>query len=180
MTARLPAAAAAALLLTACIHAPDIVLVDRATALEQQAAGSYERLEAELTSAAMQPRPAPLSPDQLEAAGHRPAPLVEEAEPTDAERIDGLLKQRCIGEALDGSLVDTHDRCPQTEDLPALLALVDRQNRERSQLWRAIAADRPQASSDDVRRAWRVVHLKHVVCGGQVQNDAGKWEAKKC
>ena len=163
-----------------CIKAPEIVMVDRATALEQQAAGSYERLEAELTAVAMAPRPAPISPDQLEQAGHRPAPLVDEPEPTDAERIDQLLKQGCIGEGLDGSLADRHERCKQTEDLPALLALLDRENRERLQIWRAIAVERPKAAAADVRRTWRALHLKHVVCGGTVQVEGGGWEAKKC
>ena len=39
---------------------------------------------------------------------------------------------------------------------------------------------RQGASLDAVRKSWREVHLKGVACGGWVQSDDGKWEAKKC
>jgi hypothetical protein len=171
---------AAALVAGGCIKAPDIVLVDRATALEQQAAGSYAPLEAELTAAGMAPRPTPFARGQLEAAGIKPPTLADEAELADADRIDALLKQRCIGEALDGTVVDTHDVCGVAEDLEANLALLDRSNRDRGQIWRWLEAQRPKAAPEDVRRAWRETHLKAVVCGGWVERAAGQWEAKKC
>ncbi|HZS40290.1 MAG TPA: DUF1318 domain-containing protein [Polyangia bacterium] len=163
-----------------CIKAPDIVLVDRATALEQQAAGSYASLEAELTSAGMAPRPTPFARGQLEAAGIKPPTLADEAELGDADRVDALLKQRCIGEALDGTLVDTHDVCGVADDLETNIALVDRSNRDRGQIWKFLQTQRPKASPDDVRRVWRETHLKSVVCGGWVERVAGEWEAKKC
>lgn len=163
-----------------CIRAPDIVLVDRATALEQEAAGSFAPLEAELVAAGMAPRPTPFSKEQLEAVGLEPRPLSDEAELADADRIDALLKKRCAGEALDGTLADTHDACGADEDVPALLALLDRANRDRAQIWRYLEARRPKAKPADVRRAWREVHLRAVVCGGQVQRADGSWEAKKC
>jgi hypothetical protein len=164
----------------ACIKAPDIVLVDRATALEEQAAGSYATLEAELTSAGMAPRPTPYSRAQLEAAGLKAPPISEEAELADADRIDALLKQRCIGEALDGTLVDTHDVCGVSEDLAASINLLDRANRDRAQIWHWLESERPKASPDDVRRVWRETHLKGVVCGGWVERAGGRWEAKAC
>ncbi len=53
-------------------------MVDRATALEQQAAGSFDELEQQLARAAIAPRPVPLTPEQLEALGIAPPPLVDE------------------------------------------------------------------------------------------------------
>src|SRR5882724_2729267 len=87
--------------LAGCYKPPEIVMVDRATALEQQASGSFEDIERQLDRAAIVPRPVPLSPEQLEALGTRPAPLVDESELTDADRLDGLLAQHCVGEGKD-------------------------------------------------------------------------------
>ena len=92
-----------------CIKTPEIVVLDRATALEREAAGNFPKLELELERAGTAPRPAPLTREQLEAAGH-PRPIVEELESSDAERIDALLKISCVGEALDGTLVETRER----------------------------------------------------------------------
>jgi hypothetical protein len=171
---------AAALLVGAgCIKAPDIILVDHATALEQQAAGSYARLESQLATAGLAARPTPLSREQLDAAGIDHPPLVDDVEETEADRIDVLLKEKCLGEALDGTLVETADRCglPDQEGVPAL---VERANRNRVQLWQSLQALRPKASTAEVRRAWRQLHLQAVVCGGQVQRADGKWEPKAC
>jgi hypothetical protein len=88
--------------LAGCFTPPEIVMVDRATALEQQAAGSFDDLEQRLDRAGIEPRPVPLTPGQLEALGIRPAPLVDESDLTDADRLDGLLAQHCIGEGRDG------------------------------------------------------------------------------
>src|ERR1700712_4383771 len=100
-----------ALALAGCIKAPEIVMVDRATALEQQAGGSFEDVERDLALRAVSPRPVPLTPGQLEALGILPAPLVDHTDETEADRVDALLRQRCIGEGNDGLLVDTYDDC---------------------------------------------------------------------
>ena len=91
-------------------------MVDRATALEQQASGSFDDLELKLDRAAIEPRPVPLTPEQLEALGIRPAPLVDESDLTDADRLDGLLAQHCVGEGKDGLIVDTRDACKGAAD----------------------------------------------------------------
>jgi hypothetical protein len=169
---------ALSLLLTGCIRAPAIVVLDRATALEREAAGSYPHLEFELERAGLSARPAPMTREQLEAAGH-PRPVVEEPESSDAERIDGLLKLACVGEALDATLVETHERCA-VKEVPHLAALLERANRDRQQIWEWLRRQRPERSLAEVRHAWREVHLGAVVCGGLVQRDDGKWEAKKC
>lgn len=164
----------------ACIRAPEIVLVDRATALEQQAAGSFTELEKKLGRAGIAPRPVALTPAELQTLGIRPPPLVDETELTDADRLDALLKRHCIGEAKDGTLADTFKACRGAADRAQALVLLERANAARQQLWRWMQSRRPEASLDDVRRAWRAAHLKGVVCGGWVQRDDGGWEAKTC
>lgn len=163
-----------------CIRAPNIVLVDRATALEQQASGSFGELEQKLTRSGITPRPVPLTPDQLEALGIVPPPLVDNAELTDADRIDDLLARHCIGESRDGTLIDTPRRCQGAADRAVVVELVDRTNRARAQLWRWMHDQRPEATLDDLKRAWRKAHLHGLVCGGWLQRDDGGWEAKKC
>jgi hypothetical protein len=163
-----------------CIRAPEIVLVDRATALEQQAAGSYADLERKLARAAMAPRPAPLTPEQLETLGIAPPSLVDDTERTDADRVDALLTQHCIGEAKDGLVVETHDACKGAADRAQANELIERTNTARQQLWRWMKERKHERSLDEVRRAWHGEHARGVVCGGWIQSDDGKWAEKKC
>jgi len=168
------------LLGASCISAGEIVVVDRATALEQQAAGSFEELEQRLTRAALAPQPVPLTPDQLETMGFKSAPLMDRTEMTDADLVDELLRQHCLGEALDGTLADTFDACVGAADRPAAEALSARVNSARRQLWRWMREKKPATTPEEVRRAWRQAHLPGVVCGAWVQNADGKWGEKKC
>ena len=163
-----------------CIHAPQIVVVDRATALEQQAAGSFVELEKKLARTVAAPQPVALTPDQLDAMGLKAQPLVDKTELTDADRVDGLLRQRCMGEGNDGTLADTFESCVGAADRGEVQALAERVNGARRQLWRWMRERKPEMPMDELRRAWREAHLKGVVCGGWVQGADGKWEAKKC
>lgn len=169
-----------ALALPGCIKAPEIVMVDRATALEQQAGGSFEDVEQDLALHAVSPRPVPLTPAQLEALGIMPVPLVDHTDETEADRVDALLRQRCIGEGNDGLLVDTYDDCIGAADRVLAIALVDRTNRARLQLWEWMHAERPATSVAALREAWREAHALGVVCRGWMQTADGKWEPKKC
>ena len=166
--------------LFACIKAPEIVMVDRATALEQQAAGSFEDLERKLDRAAVEPRPVPLTPEQLANLGVRPPSVVDGTDVTDADRVDALLVQHCIGEAKDGTLADTREACAGISDAEEIRVVVERVNRARRQLWRWMHEQRPTASPEDLRAAWRERHVGHVVCGGWVESAAGEWKAKGC
>jgi hypothetical protein len=166
--------------LTACVQAPEIVMVDRATALEQQASGSFEELERKLDRAAIEPRPVPLTSEQLEALGVRPAPLVDESDLTDADRLDGLLTQHCVGEGKDGLVVDTRDACRGAADAEEVQILLERVNRARRQLWRWMHDQRGDVAEADLQRAWHENHLRNVVCGGWVEGSDGKWAAKGC
>jgi hypothetical protein len=172
-----------ALLPAGCFKAPEIVLVDRATALEQQAAGSYAEIERKLARAAMAPRPAPLTPEQLETLGIAPPSLVDDTERSDADRLDALIAQHCVGEAKDGTLADTHDACKGAADRAQSIALIERTNAARQQLWRWMKERAPELkgrSLDEVRRAWQKTHAQGVVCGGWIQRDDGGWQEKTC
>ena len=163
-----------------CVKAPEIVVVDRATALEQQAGGSFADVEQDLAQRAVNPGAEALTPDQLQALGIKPVPIVDHTEQTEADRVDSLLRQRCLGEGKHGLLVDTHDDCIGASDRVVAIALVDRTNRARLQLWRWLAAQRPELSADAVRAKWREAHLHGVVCRGWLQAEDGTWAAKKC
>ncbi len=170
---------AAVLFVAGCVN-PEIVMVDRATALEQQAAGSFDDIERKLDRAGIEPRPVPLTPEQLEALGIRPAPLVDESDLTDADRLDGLLAQHCIGEGKDGLLVDTRDACKGGADAEEVHTLVERVNLARRQLWRWMHEQRTDAPERDLIHAWRENHVRNVVCGGWVEASDGKWAGKSC
>lgn len=163
-----------------CVKAPEIVMVDRATALEQQASGSFDDLERQLDRAAIEPDPVPLTPEQLVALGVRPPPLVDESELTDADRLDGLLAQHCVGEGKDGLIADTHEACQGAADADEIATLLERVNRARRALWKWMHDQRSDISEADLRRAWRDNHAQHVVCGGWLEQDDGTWRAKDC
>jgi uncharacterized protein YdbL (DUF1318 family) len=166
--------------LSGCFKPPEIVMVDRATALEQQAAGSFDDLERTLDRAAIEPRPVPLTPEQLEALGIRPKSLVDESELTDADRLDGLLAQHCVGEAADGLIVDTRDACRGGADAEQTQTLVERANRARKQLWRWMHEQRPDVSVGELQRSWREKHVRNVVCGAWIEGSDGTWQGKSC
>jgi Protein of unknown function (DUF1318) len=163
-----------------CIKAPEIVLVDRATALEQQAAGSFPELEKKLTRAAMAPQPVPLTPEQLEALGIPPPSIVDRTERTDADEVEDLIKQHCVGESKEGTLADTPEACRGGADREQAIALVERTNQARQQLWRWMKERRPDSTLDALRKGWHEAHLRAVACGGWIQRDDGTWEAKGC
>lgn len=169
--------------LTACVSAPAVVIVDRKTAVEQQASGSFRGLEEDLEQAGLAPRPAPLTAAQLSAAGVAGPGLAagdQDDDGNDAVRADALLVKRCIGEALDGTLALTIEPCTGTIDVPLVGRLIERVNRERRQLWRWIAGQSPGKTADDVRPVWRATHLAGAVCGAQIQAAGGAWEIKRC
>lgn len=166
--------------LTGCIRAPDIVMTDRGTALEQQAGGSYQDLEKQLNRKSIEARPVPLTPKQFEELGIQPLPLKDQTQQTDADRVDALLEQHCIGEGKDGLLVDTHGTCLGASDRAEAIALVDRVNQARQQLWRWMKDQKKDGSTSDLQKSWHKAHVSGVVCGGWIEDDDGKWDAKKC
>jgi hypothetical protein len=167
-------------LLAACVKPPEIVMVDRATALEQQAAGSFEAIERRLDRAAIEPRPVPFTPEQLASLGMRPASFEDAVGLTDADRVDALLVRRCVGETKDGELAETHDACRGAIDSEEVRATLDGVNRARRQLWRWMHEQHPASAEADLRRGWRAAHVKNLVCGGWLEGEDGVWRAKPC
>jgi len=163
-----------------CVSAPQVVVVDRATALEEQAGGSFDELERKLIRKGISPHPVPFTPEQLEALGIRPEDISNTSELTEADRVDRLLRQRCLGEGKDGLLVETPDACTGAADPEEVAQLVERSNRARLQLWKWMQTERPKASVQQVRSAWKAAHQAGLVCGGWRQRDDGSWEAKTC
>lgn len=171
----------AALAAPGCISAPEIVMVDRATALEQQASGSFKDVEQRLARAGMSPTPVPLTPNQLEDLGIQPTPLVENTGKTQADRVDDLLLRHCVGEGRNGLLVvDNRRRCQTGRMTSDDVALVERVNRARLQLWQWMGTMRPGVPEEALRRNWQQVHAAGVICGGKVEAEDGTWGAKKC
>ncbi len=169
--------------LCACISAPPVVIADRKTALEEQAAGSFEPLTAELEQTGVSARPVPYTRGQLESAGvpvgKGDEQLAQQEAATDADLIDQLLMRRCVGEALEGTLVETPATCTEPIAAGRQARLVERENRRRAQIWRSLAREQ-KPTVEEVRKSWRKAHLGEVICGGQVQADGGVWGTKKC
>ncbi|MDC0707143.1 DUF1318 domain-containing protein [Stigmatella sp. ncwal1] len=170
----------AALAAPGCIRAPEIVMVDRATALEEQASGSFQDVERRLARSGMSPAPVPLTPNQLEELGLQPTPLVENMGKTQADRVDELLRRHCVGEGRDGLLVDTRRSCQAGRLSADDVSLVERVNRARLQLWHWMQTVRPGAPEESLRQRWRQLHAEGVVCGGWVESEDGTWGEKKC
>ena len=165
----------AALASSACISAPEIVMVDRATALEEQASGSFKDVEQRLARAGMSPTPVPLTPNQLEDLGLQPTPVVESLGRTPADRVDELLRRHCVGEGKSGLLVDTRRSCQSGRLTANDVALMERVNRARLQLWQWMRTVRPGVSEESLRRSWQQVHAEGVVCGGWVESARDAW-----
>jgi hypothetical protein len=170
-----------------CIKAPNVVVLDHKTALEQQAAGEYIDLEAELLQAGLAHKGEDIARSQLEQqqidlqdSSLGEIARIYSAVRTDAQWLDSLLVARCIAEGLDGLLQETPERCQQDVDRGELARVIGRANLSRRQIWQVIQKHQPGASLEQVRDTWRGLHLKRVVCGGQIQRAAQNWEQKKC
>lgn len=177
---------ASLLTLVGCIRAPDIVLVDRHTALEEQAAGRLPAAEMEAAQAAVSAGPAPLTSGQLarsgwhSESGHDAIAALYGDTLDPSALSDQLLQRRCIGEALDATLVATPASCSGAADLSEISRLLERSNRNRRQVWLYLQANRPGSDLDTVRATWRQQQLQSLVCGGQLQRPDGRWEVKTC
>lgn len=183
-----PAAAMRAAMLVAslatgaCIRPPPIIIADRHTVLEQQASVPFDQLQQDLQQAGVSPGPVPLTRGQVEAAGGDAGalPLQPQGPEPDDVQLDRLLVRRCLGEALDGTLVQTPQTCPTPLDAQRVGSLLERTNRNRWQIWHFLQEQRPGTSLEEARKAWRQVHLEGLVCGAQVQGPDGRWGVREC
>lgn len=171
---------------TGCFTAPSIVLVDRHTALEEQAAARLPVAEMAAVQAGAMAGPTPLTTGELarsgwhSEAGHDAIAALYGSELDDATVIDQLLIRRCVGEARDGTLVTTPTTCSGSVDVGDVSRHLERANRNRRQVWAYLQANRPGASAEQVQGAWRAQLLVALVCGGQFQRDDSAWEVKSC
>lgn len=172
--------------LTGCIKAPDVVLVDRHTLLEEQAAGRLPAAEAAADQAALSPGPASLTSGALAKsgwhtdAGHDAIAALYGDWLDDAQVLDQWLTRHCVGEAVDGTLVSTPDACSGATDLAEVSRRLEKANRTRRQIWLYVQQQRRGATEQDVRASWRQERQKALVCGGWWQKDDRAWEAKAC
>tara|TARA_R110002073_G_scaffold208011_5_gene368420 strand:+ start:4264 stop:4830 length:567 start_codon:yes stop_codon:yes gene_type:complete len=171
----------------ACVKAPNVSIVDSNTALESQAAGEYHALENDLQQAGISPRSEPIPRESLISRGNSEgaasrgevALLFIKVE-RDAARVDALLSDQCIGEALDGLLKPTTARCKANIDTTEMTQLIGRENLHRRQIWQLIMKERSENSMQKVQTSWRQIHLERVVCGGLVETRNNVWEPKEC
>lgn len=173
--------------LTGCIRAPDVVMVDRQTMLEEQLSGELQPLDDSLRELALVPTAADFTRSQLEAAGVdlgddtlTQVTRVHAVMISELERLDGLLVRRCVGEALSGLLEETPATCSGRHNAQRTSDAVQRVNRARRQLWQHLQDQTPSAAPEALRQRWREHHLGSVVCGAQVQADSGAWEVTRC
>ena len=169
-----------------CIH-PRVVLADRKTLLEEQAAGEHRARELELAAAGPAAGAVAASRAELQASGELGDPraldaLFGSSEATDSDEaaLDDLLSRRCVGEGREGRLIDLSRACKGDVDALAVAALVRRANERREQWWRALSARSPGASLAQARDAWRKNHLLGVVCGAPLEQADGTWRDKDC
>ncbi len=168
---------------TGCIKAPAIAVVDNRTALEIQASGEYPELEFESVDAALQPGPSPVSGKDivskagLSAAGHDLELFT--VSQSDAQFIDTLLLQGCLGEGQDGLLKYTPDHCEDDGQVSEILRAASRNNLHRRQVWEYLASKGKGGSATAARDAWRSVHLEQVRCGTWIEEN-GQWKQKSC
>ena len=168
-----------------CVKVPTIVMVDRKTALEEQVAMAFPQQADSMVKKAISPRPVPYTRGKLEAAGINPAGSTFDvvlrpykSYVTDQEQLDGLLRRRCVGESLDGMVQETPETCTGHYDQAVVSGLLQRVNQHRRQVLAFLM--KGQRSPDAVKSAFHKRLLQVLVCGGQFQDDAGKWEVKRC
>ena len=176
----------ALLALASCIKAPDIVIVDRHSLLEEQAAARMPQAQAEVAQAGLSAGPAPLTPGQLARSGWQPdaahdaIAALYSGWTDETQMLDQLLLRHCIVEAKDASLVSTPDACSGAIDLADVGRRLEKANRSRRQIWLYLQQQRQRTSDAEVRAAWRQERQKALVCGGWWQKDDRAWEAKPC
>ncbi|MGM0576126.1 MAG: DUF1318 domain-containing protein [Myxococcota bacterium] len=184
---RAATAAVVAALLVGCVRPPDVIVADRDTALEKQAAGEYRGMARDLRHAGVSHRPEPYTRGELDEAGVDTGETkldellrIYSEVRTDADLLDDLLLRHCVGEGVEGLLVETPDTCTGAVDLGALRRAMQRANRNRRQIWTWFARRRPDATDEQIRRTWRANHLETVVCGARIERAEGAWEVKAC
>jgi len=169
----------AAWMVAGCIKAPEVVIVDRRTALELQAGGRNVPLEEKLEQATIRPGATPFETREVGAAVARSFDRDDEGS-TDADLADSLLEKACLAEGFEGVLVETPATCNSTAEVAIVGALVERTNRHRRQLWQLMVRKQAGLTESEASRAWRTVHLRDIPCGARIERFPGQFEVKAC
>lgn len=180
------AALVAALPVSGCIQA-HVAVVDRATALEQQAGGEFGALERDLLQSGLSPRAAELTRGEIEASGIDTSRTtldrilrIHALRAEDDAALDDLFVRHCVGEGRDGLVTETAGTCRGGYNAAAATPLIERANRDRRQLWAYLRELRPNDAPDAIRNAWRKAHRVTAPCGVRWQADDWSWEVKSC
>lgn len=169
----------ALLSLEGCIKAPEVVIVDRKTALELQAGGHHALAEEKLEQASLKPGATPFETRDVGSAVARSFDRDDEGA-TDADLTDVLLEKGCVAEGFEALLVETPASCNGTFDGALVSTLVERTNRHRRQIWQLMVRKQPGLTEGEAARAWRTVHLRDLPCGARVERFPGQFEVKAC
>ncbi len=184
----LPVTAALTVIVTTigCIQA-HVAVVDRATALEQQAGGEFGPLERDLLQSGLSPRAAEFTRGEIDASGVDTSGTtlgrilqIHTLRAADDAALDDLFTRHCVGEAMDGLVVDTADACRGGFDTAATTPLVERANRDRRQWWAYLQELQPGRAPAEIRHSWRAAHRVTVPCGVRWQSEDRSWEVKSC
>jgi hypothetical protein len=165
--------------LAGCIKAPEVVIVDRKTALELQAGGHHAPAEEKLEQATMRPGATPFETREVGSAVARSFDRDDEGA-TDADLTDSLLEKACVAEGFDGLLVQTPATCAIAVDGAVVGALIERTSRHRRQLWQLMVRKQQGLTEAEAARAWRTVHLRDLPCGARIERFPGQFEVKAC
>jgi len=170
--------------LMGCIKAPDVVIVDRYTALEVQASGNYAPLEDELQEQGLRVGPEGYTSDQLATpgSGTDDGNLGEAYRGvlSRADRMDSLRRRQCVGESMDGLLIQRDETCRGRIDEQDVANLLERENRNRRQVWHFMEEQNPDASMTHIQSAWRVEYLKTLPCESAIQKANNEWGRVEC
>ncbi len=162
-----------------CIKAPEVVIVDRKTALELQAGGHHAELQGRLEQAAIRPGAVPFEAREAATVVGRSFDRDDEGA-ADADLTDSLLEKACLAEGFEGVLSETPATCSATVEATLVGALVERTNRHRRQLWQLMVRKQPGITEQEAARSWRSVHLRDLPCGARIERFPGQFEVKTC
>jgi uncharacterized protein YdbL (DUF1318 family) len=174
-----------AFLLCSCVKAPTVVVVDKNTALMEQIGMNAPQKEKGLVDEALSPIPEPITSAEMSRSSVDVSQTsVQEilkayqSLKTDMPLVEALLVRGCLGEALDGFLVELP--CEGELQASAIAPIVQRINRDRRQIWAFMQARSDGATEEQVRHAWRKRWIEGLVCNAKVQMEDGSWGVKKC
>jgi len=172
-------------MLCSCVKAPAVVVVDKNTALIEQIGINANEKEKSLMDTAMSPIPEPLTSGELAESqvdvSHTSIQeiiMAYQSLKVDAPLIEALLVRGCLGEAMDGLLVERP--CEGEVQASVIAPIVQRINRDRRQIWAFMLAKSEGATEEQVRKAWRKRWIEGLVCNATIQMDDGSWGVKKC